>query len=698
MAREIEATLKINAQDRTAKAFASLEARLRKAQRIADEANRKQTYFDRQQAKMAKAEKMISRHQAVAAGIGRTGSLVAGALGGIGAAAAIQSYAALERQMTRVGLAAGATDVETKAATKQVAEMADRLALPLDQAYAGLDALVATGKSLPEAMAFLPSILTTAQASGAATDELSTSANALGTSFKVAGSEMQSAFDMLVVGGQLGQFELKDMAQYLPSLTASAAKLGFTGLDGTSKLVAMLQTVRQVSGDSSEAATAVGDAIEKTLSPTVANAFKKRGVDIGKVLEDAAKKGKNQFEAVIDVLRKMTNGMSDTQRNMLISSIYTDKEARRAVTAMITLTDSYLGYVDAVNNSAGATEANLKRVIGDTQSRVDRLSNSLKELTNAAGGFLDGLGITTGAGAVADGLNQLNAMRQQEQDFMAAVEKGKEGMSAGERWKFNLTSTPEDVRAMAIKGGWKPDPEDVAATAQRQQATAAGSIIDYENSLFPQVPGEMDRLYRSHAEAEARRYGAAIDAGSFKPPLWLQKLEASNWSNITDLAPGVPRPEPNPLRAVPMPPPNPLRVRSGLNFETPVLGGSYFGETHPAPQPNPLRAPSPSDNWLPAPPPIEGIDQLREAMDGAGDAVKNGGTDAAGAILDAIRTGVGMLERAAGRLEQGLQSGAAAISSAKVSVQPATAGGGSRSVNANLGVSMPNAGRLPGSN
>ncbi|MGA0563625.1 phage tail tape measure protein [Ancylobacter sp. VNQ12] len=694
MAREIEAKLKISAQDRTAKAFAAVEARIKRAQRVADEAARKS-------AQIARVEKAAARHQAVAAGLSRAGGLAAGALGGIGAAAAIKSFAALERQMTRVGLAAGATDAETKEATKQIAKMSMDLALPLDQAYAGLDALVATGKSLPEAMAFLPSILTTAQASGAATDELSTSANALGTSFKVAGSEMQRAFDMLVAGGQLGQFELKDMAQYLPSLTASAAKLGFTGLEGTSKLVAMLQTVRQVSGDSSEAATAVGDAIEKTLSPTVANAFKKRGIDIGRVLEDAAKKGQNQFEAVIDVLRRMTNGMSDTQRNMLISSIYTDKEARRAVTAMLTLTDAYQGYVDAVNNSAGTTEANLKRVLADSQTRVDRLSNSLKELTNAAGGFLDGLGVTGGAEGLAEGLNNLNEMRQRELDFFTAVEKGKEGMSAWERLKFNMSSSPEEVRAMAIKGGWKPNPEDVAATAQRHQAAAAGSIIDYENGLFPQVPGELERLYQAHAEAEAKRYGAAIDAGSFTPPLWLQKLEAANWGNITDLATGVPLPAANPLRTVPLPPANPLRPAGApLRFNEAVPGGSVFEDGHSDLLASPAPSPGRGDNWIPAPPPIESIDshsvdRLRAAMDGAGDSVKSGGADAATAILDAMRTGVGLLERAADRLKQSLTSGAAAVSSAKVQVQVPAA---RTTPNANLGQSMPNAGRLPESN
>lgn len=261
--------------------------------------------------------------KASAAAIGVAGRALGGFLAGAASASAVagavRQSAALERQMTRTGLAAGATAAETKMATLQVARLATDIALPLDQAYAGLDALVATGKTMPEALGFLPSVLKTAQASGAATDEIANTADALSVSFKVAGSEMQRAFDYLVTGGQLGKFELKDMARYLPSLTASAQKLGFTGLNGTQKLVAMLQTVRQVSGTSEEAATAAKDAFEKLLSPTVAKQFKGYGVDIGKVLEQAAKKGQNGFEAVLDVLTKLTRGMSDTQRDIFLS-------------------------------------------------------------------------------------------------------------------------------------------------------------------------------------------------------------------------------------------------------------------------------------------------------------------------------------------------------------------------------------------
>lgn len=182
---------------------------------------------------------------------------VLGAVGGIAGAAmgmraAITSFAELERTMTRVGITAGASTGEVKTATTDIGTIADKVGVPLDQVVSGLEALVAAGRSLPEAMAFLPAVVATAHAAGAETSDIASTADALATSFKIAGSEMQRAFDILVEGGNLGKFELKDMARYLPSLAANAAAVGLRGEEGVRKLVAMLQVMRAQMGSSEE--------------------------------------------------------------------------------------------------------------------------------------------------------------------------------------------------------------------------------------------------------------------------------------------------------------------------------------------------------------------------------------------------------------------------------------------------------------
>jgi hypothetical protein len=43
---------------------------------------------------------------------------------------------------------------------------------------------------------------------------------------------LQTAFDLMVAGGKAGQFELKDMAQHIPTLANSFASMGYTGEAG----------------------------------------------------------------------------------------------------------------------------------------------------------------------------------------------------------------------------------------------------------------------------------------------------------------------------------------------------------------------------------------------------------------------------------------------------------------------------------
>lgn len=73
---------------------------------------------------------------------------------------------------------------------------------------------------------------------------------------KVKAEDFGRALDVMAQAGKEGAFELKDMAQHFPSLTAAAQALKMGGLDGVAKLAAMLQIARKGAADGSEDATA----------------------------------------------------------------------------------------------------------------------------------------------------------------------------------------------------------------------------------------------------------------------------------------------------------------------------------------------------------------------------------------------------------------------------------------------------------
>ena len=757
MAKEIEAKLKISAEDRTAKAFNNIEERLKKAEKMAQKANRMERQLQQTQKATAVAAQVHRRETVLAGGAGG-GMMVAGAgrlaaglslaVAGMAVAGAIKDYAALERQMTRIGIAAGATDQETKAATADVAKFAYDLALPLDQAVAGLDALVATGKTMPEAMAFLPAILRTAQATGAATDEMAQSAASLATSMKVPAEQMQKAFDALVVGGQLGQFELEDMARYLPSLTASAAKLGYTGKDGVERLVAMLQTVRQVSGTSEEAATAVRDAFEKMLSPTVATAFKKHGVNIGNVLEGAAKRGQNQFEAVIGTLDNLTKGMSDTRRNMLISSIFTESDSRRAVVAMMNLQEVYERYRKEIDGAGGATEKNLQRVLGDTQASVDRLAGSWGRLWSTIGRGADSAGASTAMESISGGLNHFLDKVDDNKAKDAAIVKALDGKTWWERMSILARSGPDDLERLAREGGYVPSAavrEEQAATAQKEQEQLRNHVAKLERdiatakeaearNLFPAVPGEMQKM-----QADLDKLRAA-----------LAEREVAQAAAVPSLPGGVPLPQTDPRRpplgAAPYPLPHPLRasppepipfpvpdprgghsmaVLSGFErveqdrlpplpelrlenlvaaerppLSTPVreeVGAALKGLSDINDRIRAMYAPADGGAAGGGPAALGGAigdagETLRRAMEGAGAPLREAGERAGGDIDQATGRLESAIRSAADRLERAGEQAASAISSARVQVPSAPAMRSVPPTNFNPGQSMPTVG------
>ncbi|MFL9828865.1 phage tail tape measure protein, partial [Rhodoplanes sp. SY1] len=160
-----------------------------------------------------------------------------------------------DRRMSRIGLTADAAAGELAGARAVVKDTANRTGLLINDVTGGLEALVAQGRTLKESLALLPSVATTAQASGAAVDDMAKSADALASHFKIGAKDMQGAFDILVAGGKAGQFELKDMARYLPSILPAVKALGVEGNAGLTQITALLQIMRKGAGTSEEAAT-----------------------------------------------------------------------------------------------------------------------------------------------------------------------------------------------------------------------------------------------------------------------------------------------------------------------------------------------------------------------------------------------------------------------------------------------------------
>lgn len=381
MTREIEARLRLSAVDRTASAFSSVGWRMNEIERKAKAIN-------------AASGKMAAVQTAAVARIGR---VLGPVLGGMAARSAYLDFASFDRKMTDIGVTADATKEELEGATVAVRAISQASAMPVDQTVEGLDSLVAAGRKLPDAMAFLPSVVRTARAASAEVVDIARSADAMGESFKIASSDMEKAFDVVTFLGKEGKFELKDQARYLPSIAPLAATRRLDGIDGLTRIGAALQVIRKNAGTAEEAAASMTDVLGKLDSDeTIKKFMKKFDIDLPAALKKAKKEGKNTFEAFIDIAEKAIGG--DTEK---INQIFADKEARRGLTALIQYRQEYFRLIEAARAAPGTVRADEAKKIGDAQAAVDRLANSFKASAASAGRLLDAAGVTTFLDAVA---------------------------------------------------------------------------------------------------------------------------------------------------------------------------------------------------------------------------------------------------------------------------------------------------------
>lgn len=435
MTREVEARLKISARDATGRTFGAIAGKLGEIDKRAAAFNRRQGVLARQAQEMFG---VISRYAAPA-------------VLAYGAKEAFVDFAALERQMTRIGITAGSSAEQTARAFEQVQQVSKDMNFDSVQpAIEALDTLVASGKSLEEAMAFLPAVLATAQASGAATADIANTGLKAADALKIETKELQRAFDIMVSGGKAGQFELKDMAQYIPGLANSFATLGYEGEDGLKRLVALLQTIREDTGDASAAATQAQNIFGKMFSEETSNKFKKFGINLRKEMEAAKRSGEDAVSAFVRLSKEAIDG--DYSKLPLL---FSDQEFRLGMQSLMTSADSLERFLKVMNSAEvdGTVFRDLNRVMSDTQASIDRMANSWERLKTSLGGAIAPVAAPA-MDAVSSTLDKRGAIRRglEKQGMTSVIDR--------EAWMlkelpFGAFSSSREADRMAIAGGYR---------------------------------------------------------------------------------------------------------------------------------------------------------------------------------------------------------------------------------------------------
>lgn len=393
----IEARAILSASDKTGGIFSQIAAKIRGMNGAAMAANRSTALAATTAANASRTGAMANT-----AVIGAAARVLAPAAIAAGAAKAYKNYAQTDLQIRRIGITADATEEEVSKLSDSMRDLANSSGQRFSQVTKGLESLVAGGMDLKEALPAMPAIAKTAQAAGAEVEDMATTTLALNQNLKIGTDQMQNAFDILVKGGKAGKFELKDMARYIPSIAPAAVAVGMKGEEGLMRLVAALQTVRNGTGTTEEAADSMLNIFAKMESEETTKKFSKFGIDLRKEMAKARKEGKDLLEVFIDLSDKAIKG--DLSK---VPQLFSDMQFARGMRALLSYRDLNKKVMNELKSSAGSAQKDFEKVMNTPAIAMTRMSEATDRLVNSIGFGIEELSKKFGgkSGGLTKGIN-----------------------------------------------------------------------------------------------------------------------------------------------------------------------------------------------------------------------------------------------------------------------------------------------------
>ncbi|WP_416739216.1 phage tail tape measure protein [Pseudomonas sp. NFX71] len=276
----------------------------------------------------------------------------------------------------------------------------------------GTAVLIAGGiANLKELEAYAPVLAKSATATRASMNDLGAVAIALSDNLGIGAAGLERSMNMLAFAGKSGQFELADMAKWLPQLTPQFAALGITGERAVAEIGASLQIARRGAGSNDEAANNFKNFLSKITAPETLKAFEKAGIDLKSSMQNLVSEGLSPAEAMIKILTAHL-GAKGPAAAVAYGKALTLKDQQERQLALARLDEAYklgtlfadqqvLSFVrpalanqkDLVSIKQGSKSAADKAVLDDDWAkRMGSSKEQLKELRNN----LTDIGISVG--------------------------------------------------------------------------------------------------------------------------------------------------------------------------------------------------------------------------------------------------------------------------------------------------------------
>lgn len=392
-------------------------------------------------------QRLASQAGRLGQGIGRGVSVVGEAGAGVlaaGAAGSVAMAAPVNREQqylydatvafndrTAEGIRAGVAELR---ALDQ--EIVARGGGTLDSARAMRGAFMAGGVDFSDVRNLAPLTQRAATAAGAEGADFANTLMAGAKSGQFSYKDAQRVFGMMLTAGSSGSFETRDMAQYLPGIFNATGDM--RGMQGTAYHLAGLETIRDSTGDSAEAANRYQNLLSFRNSREAYTNLSKKGINLAHVYRDAAQRGEDMNLAFVGAVQSLVERNKEYQR--------LKKELPKATGSR----------ADEISNQMGAIQNRIfSEIIGDMQARQGaialqngrgRYSEILSDVNQDPESMIDKL-FSVMTSSTQENLNKL--ANEWEKGMDQVLERIKGPLQSAMQWVTGLMAEHPEATAAA---------------------------------------------------------------------------------------------------------------------------------------------------------------------------------------------------------------------------------------------------------
>ncbi|MCW2362438.1 MULTISPECIES: phage tail tape measure protein [Sphingobium] len=338
-----------------------------------------------EQVRLLRISNQVERMQARGAALRSSGQqqMIGGAMMLAPAILAVKGIGDFQSGMTDIALKAELSQNETAELQRNILAAARAARQLPENMRAGVDTLAGFGMTPQQAVQMIGPIGRVATAYKASVDDLAAASFANFSNLKVPINENAKALEAMTAAGNAGAFEIKDMAQYFPMLTAQAQAFGQQGVGAVADLAAAAQIARKGTGDAASAATNLQNLMAKINTKETIDKFQKMGVDLPAALKKAYADGKTPLEAIAEITNTTLGGKLDR-----ISFLFGDMQAQQALRPLIQNMEEYRRIRAEAMASSGAIDASFNRRMGDMNAQIPAIIGNLQTMALTLGPVL----------------------------------------------------------------------------------------------------------------------------------------------------------------------------------------------------------------------------------------------------------------------------------------------------------------------